>query len=102
MDNVITVYNKADKEHEEFLKENAILTSARSGLGLDALLATLDQLRSQRMASVDLLLPYDKVSLINTIRESGTVQLEEYTADGIHVKGLVDKKLLYIFNSYLI
>jgi hypothetical protein len=30
------------------------------------------------------------------------VDSEEYTAEGIAVKGKIDKKFLYIFNSYQI
>ena len=100
MENVITVYNKFDKEHSEYIPAGGILTSAKSGYGLDKLLEAIDDKLSERMADLDLLLPYSRTGLINTIRENGRVDREEYTADGIAVKGKVDRKFLYIFTSY--
>ena len=38
MENVITVYNKYDKEHDMPAPPTAVMTSAKSGYGLDALL----------------------------------------------------------------
>ena len=100
MENVITVYNKYDKEHDMPAPPTAVVTSAKSGYGLDALLEKIDDMLASRMADLDILLPYSQTGLINTIRENGRVDSEEYTADGISVKGKINKKLLYIFNNY--
>lgn len=100
MENVITVYNKYDKEHDMPAPPTAVVTSAKSGYGLDVLLGRIDDMLSARMAPLDLMLPYSQTGLINTIRENGRVDSEEYTAKGIAVKGKIDKKFLYIFNSY--
>ncbi|MBR5806428.1 MAG: GTPase HflX [Oscillospiraceae bacterium] len=100
MENVITVYNKYDKEHDMPAPPTAVVTSAKSGYGLDVLLGRIDDMLSARMAPLDLMLPYSQTGLINTIRENGRVDSEEYTAEGIAVKGKIDKKFLYIFNSY--
>ncbi len=100
MENVITVYNKYDKEHDMPAPPTAVMTSAKSGYGLDRLLEKIDDMLAARMADLDLMLPYSQTGLINTIRENGRVDSEEYTAEGIAVKGKIDKKFLYIFNSY--
>ncbi len=100
MENVITVYNKYDKEHDMPAPPTAVMTSAKSGYGLDELLAKIDDMLAERMADLDLILPYSQTGLINTIRENGRVDSEEYTAEGIAVKGKIDKKFLYIFNNY--
>lgn len=100
MENVITVYNKYDKEHDMPAPPTAVMTSAKSGFGLDKLLEKIDDMLAARMADLDLMLPYSQTGLINTIRENGRVDSEEYTAEGIAVKGKIDKKFLYIFNSY--
>ena len=100
MENVITVYNKYDKEHEMPAPMNCVVTSAKSGYGLDELLLHIDDMLSQRMSDIDILLPYSQTGLINTIRENGRVDLEEYQDNGIHVKGKIDCKLLYIFTIY--
>ncbi|MEG1862122.1 MAG: GTPase HflX [Oscillospiraceae bacterium] len=101
MENVVIVYNKYDKLHTMEVRENGILTSAKSGFGLDTLLNHLDTMLNSRMSELDILLPYKDAALINTVRENGKVDSEEYCADGIRVKGNIDKKLLYIFTSYL-
>jgi len=100
MENVITVYNKYDKEHDMPAPPTAVVTSAKSGYGLNNLLNRIDEMLAARMADLNLMLPYSQTGLINTIRENGRVDSEEYTADGIAVKGKIDKKFLYIFNSY--
>ena len=99
-ENIITVYNKCDKEHEPFLMENGIRVSAKSGFGLETLLEKIDEKLSDRMQVLDITLPYAQTALINTIRENGVVHSEEYTADGIVVKGIVDKKFAYLYKSY--
>ena len=52
------------------------------------------------MQQLNILLPYSQTGLISTIRENGVVYSEEYTADGIIVKGIVDKKFAYLYKSY--
>ena len=97
---IITVYNKCDKEHESFLMENGIRVSAKSGFGLENLLQAIDEKLSDRMEVLDITLPYAQTGLVNTIRENGVVHSEEYAADGIVVKGIVDRKLAYLFEPF--
>jgi len=97
---IITVYNKCDKPHESFLMENGIKVSAKSGFGLENLLQAIDEKLSGRMAALDITLPYAQTGLANTIRENGVIHSEEYAAEGIVIKGIVDKKLAYLFENY--
>ena len=99
-ENIITVYNKCDKEHQPFLMENGVRVSAKSGFGLETLLEKIDEKLSDRMEQLNILLPYSQTGLINTIRENGVVYSEEYTAEGIAVKGIVDKKFAYLYKKY--
>ena len=97
---IITVYNKCDKPHESFLMENGIRVSAKSGFGLENLMAAIDEKLSDRMEVLDITLPYSQTGLVNTIRENGVVHSEEYAAEGIVIKGIVDRKLAYLFEEY--
>ena len=99
-ENIITVYNKCDKEHQPFLTENGVRVSAKSGFGLETLLEKIDEKLSDRMYALNILLPYSQTALINTIRENGVVHSEEYTAEGVQIKGIVDNKLSYLYKSY--
>ena len=55
-----------------------LLTSAKTGYGLDKLLQKLDETLSDRVHTIRVLLPYDKLGLAAPMRERGSVQLEEY------------------------
>ena len=97
---IITVYNKCDKPHESFLMENGIRVSAKSGFGLENLMAAIDEKLSDRMETLDITLPYAQTGLLNTIRENGVIHSEEYAAEGIVVKAIVDRKLAYMFENF--
>lgn len=99
-DNIITVYNKCDKEHSSFLVPSGVTVSAKSGYGLENLLKEIDKKLSQRMAQIDILLPYSQTALVNTLMENGKVFSSEYTPEGIDIKASVDKKLEYLYNPY--
>ena len=59
----LTVYNKCDKAGATPFDPAVILTSAKTGQGLDDLLAALDAALSDRVRAVKLVLPYDKLGL---------------------------------------
>ncbi len=99
-ENIITVYNKCDKMHEDFVCENGVRVSAKSGFGLENLLSVIDEKLSHRMEKLDILLPYSQTALANTIRENGVIYSEEYTENGIKIMGIIDKKLSYIYEEY--
>ena len=59
----LTVYNKCDKPNALNFDPDILLTSAKTGYGLDALLKKLDELLSDRVHTIRVLLPYDKLGL---------------------------------------
>lgn len=101
-ENIITVYNKCDKLNEDFVSENGVRVSAKSGYGLENLLSIIDEKLSHRMEKLNILLPYTQTALANTIRENGVIYTEEYLEDGIKITGIIDKKLVYIYEKYKI
>ena len=46
------------------------------------------------------LIPYDKTSLISSIRIEGKVFAEEYTENGTLIEALVDRKLLHLVKEF--
>ncbi len=96
---IITVYNKCDKEHHSLLSENGIMVSAKSGFGIEKLLRAIDEKLSDRVYALDIVLPYEKAGLVNTIIENGVIYSQQYTDAGIQIKGVVDKKLAYLFKD---
>lgn len=99
----ITVYNKCDKVPQATLfNREAVLTSAATGEGLDELLKKADELLAQRVCTVRVLLPFDKAALAVPMRQHGTVQCEEYFADGIYLEGICRAEDKYIYEPYAV
>ena len=97
----ITVYNKCDKGALSFAP-GVLLTSARTGLGLNALLEELDRQLSSRMRPVKLLLPYDQLGLAAPLRQRGSVTVEEYRPEGVYLEGIAKTTDLHLFEPYLV
>ena len=98
----LTVYNKCDKPGAMSFDPDILLTSAKTGYGLDALLAKLDEVLSDRVHTLKVLLPYDKLGLAAPMRERGSVQVEEYREDGLYLEGIVKTEDLHCFEGFLV
>jgi GTP-binding protein HflX len=102
---VITALNKIDNlDHSdpevaqriadaEAEYPNAVLLSARTGEGIDALTAMLDDALRKRMLHFDILVPYAQSEIVSLIHENGVLELEEHTNEGTHIVGWVPMKL---------
>ena len=75
---------------------------SKTGYGLDKLLQKLDETLSDRVHTIRVLLPYDKLGLAAPMRERGSVQLEEYREDGLYLEGIVKTEDLHCFEGYLV
>lgn len=98
----IVVYNKCDKPGAVSFDPAVLLTSAKTGRGLDELLKHLDETLSHRVRTIEVLLPYDKLSLADILRSRGSVAEEEYRADGVYYKGTVKIDDLHRFEEYML
>ena len=98
----LTVYNKCDKAGATPFDPAVILTSAKTGQGLDDLLAALDAALSDRVRAVKLVLPYDKLGLAEAIRSRGSVSVEDYQENGVYFEGFVKSSDLHIYLPYLL
>ena len=98
----LTVYNKCDKPNTLSFDPDILLTSAKTGYGLDKLLQKLDEVLSDRVHTIRVLLPYDKLGLAAPMRERGSVQVEEYRDDGLYLEGIVKTEDLHCFEGYLV
>ena len=98
----LTVYNKCDKPNTLSFDPDILLTSAKTGYGLDKLLQKLDEVLSDRVHTIRVLLPYDKLGLAAPMRERGSVQAEEYRENGLYLEGIVKTEDLHCFEGYLV
>ena len=95
----VTVYNKCDRTGVAPYDPDVLLVSAKTGYGLDKLLQKLDEVLSDRVHTIRVLLPYDKLGLAAPMRERGSVQVEEYREDGLYLEGIVKTEDLHCFEG---
>ena len=100
---VVNVLNKADKLPEGAniqCDESTVLISAKQRKGLDELLECIARNLPETAKRGQFLIPYDKSSLLNTLRIDGKIFSEEYTADGTLIDALFDLKIYHIAEMY--
>lgn len=91
----IVVFNKADLVSDDTrlvlrgLQHDAIFASARTGEGMDELLARIDATLPKPSVPMTLLVPFDRGDVVSRIHERYTVEDEQYDAEGTRMTVLV-------------
>ena len=98
----LVVYNKCDMANAVAFDPDILLTSAKTGYGLDALLDKIDEVLGHRVRTIELVLPYDKLALTDILRSRGSVAAEEYREDGVFYRATVKIDDLHRFEAYLV
>ncbi len=94
---IISVLNKCDLCGGSFVlpaQGEFVMISAKTGEGLGNLLAKIQLSLPPTRRKAELLIPYNEGSLVSYIREEGVLIKEDYRADGIYVKAVVDIQFL--------
>jgi GTP-binding protein HflX len=90
----LVVINKADNADPLTLarlrrrEPNSVVVSARTGAGIEELLAAIEQALPCEEREIDILVPYDRGDVVAKVHELGTVLRIEHTAEGtaLHAK----------------
>ena len=92
---ILEALNKADRVNVTGMIEpaDAILISAKQGRGLEALKAEISRRIASMRHRAELMIPYDKGSVLSLIHSKGQVLSEEYTDTGTKVVALLDAAL---------
>lgn len=94
---IISVMNKCDLA-TDVLGLNAIgktvMISALNKEGLDGLLNMIVEVLPPTRMEAELLIPFDKGAIAAQIRKDGVVKQEEYRADGLYMRAVVDTDFL--------
>lgn len=98
----VTVYNKCDHTGVAPYDPDVLLVSAKTGYGLDSLLAKIDEILAHRVRTIEVLLPYDKLALADVFRTRGSVLAEEYRENGVYYRATVKVDDLHRFEAYLL
>jgi GTP-binding protein HflX len=70
-----------------------VMIRARTGDGIDRLLAKIESSLSPSMTKETLLIPYSEGGLVAEIRDSGQILSEEYEGNGVRLTALVNTRL---------
>ncbi len=99
----IDVLNKCDLLPEAAnikCDERTVKISAKQKKGFDDLLDCIARNLPETSVRGHFVIPYDKTSIINTIRIDGKIISEEYLAEGTLIDAVVDKKIYYMVEPY--
>ncbi len=80
---------------------HAVVASARTGEGIDDVLAAVERDLPRPSVEVCALVPYDRGDLISKIHENGEVLSIDHTADGSQVRVLVNPGLAGELAAYV-
>ncbi|WP_353945156.1 GTPase HflX [Streptomyces sp. HUAS MG91] len=103
----IVVINKADAADPLVLQrllrneKHAIAVSARTGAGIDELLALIDAELPRPEVEIEVLVPYTQGKLVARAHSEGEVISEEHTAEGTLLKARVHEELAAEFASFV-
>ncbi len=102
----IVVINKADAADPLVVKRilanepHAVVVSARTGDGIDELLAAIEADLPRPAEHVDVLLPYERGDLLGRIHSEGEIELLEHEGEGTHVQARVNAELAFALSAY--
>ena len=106
---ILTVYNKIDKLPSENAlaqrlaqQENSVCISAKSGIGIEELLALISENLKLKSIEVTLLIPYTESEKAAKLHTIGTVLEQEYKENGTFMKVRLASEQLEDFEKFII
>lgn len=96
---VITAFNKQDRLEitdmilKDFRADKTVKIAAKTGLGLEQLLHTVEELLQEQKVYIEKTYSYQEAGKIQLIRKYGQLLLEEYREEGIFVTAYVPKEV---------
>ncbi|MER5205807.1 GTPase HflX [Streptomyces sp. NPDC002825] len=103
----IVIINKADAADPLVLQrllrmeKHSIVVSARSGQGIEELLALIDSELPRPEVELEVLVPYTQGGLVSRVHAEGEVQSEEHTPEGTLLKARVHEELAALLAPYV-
>lgn len=102
---IISVLNKCDLCGNSFILPSQgefVMISALNGAGFENLMAKIQLALPLTRRKAEMLIPYSMGRLVNKIREDGVMIKEDYRADGIYIKAVMDIRFLEKHKEYII
>ena len=99
---MVTALNKCDKEGECALHiPGAVPISAKTGQGVDALLAAIEKELAKRMHRCTVVLPFSQGQLLDRLHRGAQIESEEYLPEGVRLTLTADSALYNRLLEYL-
>ena len=100
---VLRCYNKADLVDRTQIPvgRDVVAISAAAGIGMERLLAAIEEALGQSRHHVRLTLPYTMGGMVDTLHSNAKVNLVDYTAEGIAVDAVLDEILYGRLREYV-
>lgn len=101
--NIINVYNKIDKISDITLipkDEISLAISAKTNENLNLLIRYIRKQIGPQIIEINLLIPYDKGSLISSLHDDGIVIKSEYAEEGFKVKAKIEKTYYHKYEPF--
>ena len=100
---IIRVFNKCDKADlsSDCGDKSAIRISAKTGEGLSEMLTAVSYALPPSRGTFTLLIPYSDPKCAALFREDGAIQSEEFTPEGVLLKGTASIRLIEKYKDYL-
>ena len=79
---------------------DSVAISALTGEGIPELLARIEEILTEELVQVTLLLPYQRGDLLGLFHQRGVIEREEHGSDGTRVWGKLPARLAPRFRAY--
>ena len=101
---VLRLYNKAElvSPTEIPIGEDVVPISAKTGRGMDNLLAAIEKALGHSRHHVILMLPYSQGGLVDTLHKNAQVLKVDYTGEGIQVETVLDPILYGKLREFIV
>jgi GTP-binding protein HflX len=102
----LVVFNKADLVDDDRrlelrgLEPAAVFASARTGEGIDEVLAAIARLLPDTSVAIDVVIPYDRGDLVSALHERGRVLDTAYEAEGTRMHARVAPEFVAVFEPF--
>ena len=101
---VVYVYNKCDKAADFIPRtptEQSFLVSAKTGAGIDALVAKIEEIAKDGAKEYIFEIPHSELWAMSKLYENTSVKDVEYTEFGARVRAVADAKNAGVFAKYI-
>lgn len=100
---IVTVFNKTDIAGDFFNhRKMSVNISAKTGHNVDKLLEMLCDAMPEKRRRINILVPYDKGSILSVIYNNANINSEEHTPEGTAMDITVDSKTFNLVSDYIV